>query len=219
MGQRIPSEFPPVGRGASVDDLDLRIIAELEVDGRRPVVDIARVLDVPNSTVQRRLEALIRNRVIMVAPYADSAKLGLPIHVHLNLTIALTSYQETLAAIVALAEIRWVAVTTGPADIIAEGFFASPDHLHQFIKERLAPIPGITKVDTSVILNVAKFTFHWAAIRDQADQRVPPHIPLSTPADAYTQRTTEPPAALPGRGSRRPRSSTNQSKSALTSER
>ncbi|HEY7032311.1 MAG TPA: Lrp/AsnC family transcriptional regulator [Thermomicrobiales bacterium] len=193
-------------RGVGIDDLDLRIIAELEIDGRRPVIEIARAIGVPNSTVQRRLEALIRNRVIMVAPYADSAKLGLPIHVHFNLHVDLNSYQETLEAVVALSEVRWVAVTTGPADIVAEGFFASPEHLHQFIKETLAPIHGITKVETAVILNVAKFTFHWAEIRRKADQRVPPHIRLSTPATAYKPRSSD--LAEPdGSRRRRPRSS------------
>jgi DNA-binding Lrp family transcriptional regulator len=205
-------------RGIDIDELDLRIIAELEVDGRRPVVEIARVLDAPNSTVQRRLDALVRNRVIMVAPFADSAKLGLPIHVHLNLHVDLAAYQEALDAVVALAEVRWVAVTTGPADIVAEGFFASPDHLHQFIKTKLAPIRGITKVDTAVILNVAKFTFHWAAIRHEADQVVPPHVPLSTPAEVYEQRPTERVAAPGGRGIRRPRSSATRRKPSSTNE-
>jgi DNA-binding Lrp family transcriptional regulator len=190
-----------------VDDLDLRIMAELEVDGRRPVVEIARVLGVPNSTVQRRLESLIRNRVIMIAPFADSAKLGLPIHVHLNLNVDLAFYQEALEAVVALAEVRWVAVTTGPADIVAEGFFASPEHLHQFIKTKLAPIRGITKVETSIILNVAKFTFHWAAIRHEADQAVPPHVLLSTPAEAYKPHASgsEPDSAPPPPSRRRSR--------------
>jgi DNA-binding Lrp family transcriptional regulator len=208
----------PLARGIDIDELDLRIIAELEVDGRRPVVDIARALNAPNSTVQRRLDALVRNRVIMVAPFADSAKLGLPIHVHLNLHVDLASYQEALDAVVALAEVRWVAVTTGPADIVAEGFFASPDHLHQFIKEKLAPIRGITKVDTAVILNVAKFTFHWAAIRHEAEQHVPPHVPLSTPAKDYEQRTTDSGAAPGSRGFRRPRSSAKRRKSTSTNE-
>src|SRR5687767_8487314 len=132
------AESPP--RGVAIDELDLRIIAELEVDGRRPAVEIARVLDVPKSTVQRRLDALIRNRVIMIAPFADSAKLGLSIHAHLNLNVDLAQYQEALEAVVALPEVRWVAATTGPADIVAEGFFASPEHLHHFIKHKLAPI-------------------------------------------------------------------------------
>lgn len=195
---------PLMPGAAGIDDLDLRIIAELEVDGRRSVVDIARVLGVPKSTVQRRLEGLVRNRVIMIAPYADSAKLGLPIHVHLNLNVDLAHYQETLEAVVALSEVRWVAATTGPADIVAEGFFASPDHLHEFIKSKLAAISGITDISTSVILTVAKFTFQWAALRHQADHHVPSHVPLSTPAEKYKQRSRDPRTAKSGRDGRQP---------------
>ncbi len=196
------------GRTYPLDDLDLRIIGALQVDGRRSVVDIARQLGVPKSTVQRRLDALIRNRVIMIAAYADSAKLGLPIHVHLNLHVDLAHLQEVLDAVVALDEVRWVAVTTGPADIVAEGFFASPDHLNEFIRTKLAPIRGITRAETSVLLSIEKFTFHWDAMRRLADQATRSHIPLSTHVDAYRQRsrpsangTDSSPEGSPSRGS------------------
>lgn len=174
-----------IDKGAQIDSLDLRIIAMLEGDGRRPVVDIARALNVPKSTIQRRLDALIRNRVIMIAPFADSTKLGLTIHVHLNMSIELAHFQSALDAVVALPEVRWVAATTGPYDIVAEGFFASPEHLHQFIKEKLAPIQGITKVETMVILSVAKFTFHWEAIRREANRTIHQHMRLSPFSETY----------------------------------
>jgi Lrp/AsnC family transcriptional regulator for asnA, asnC and gidA len=201
----------PTVRRASIDDLDLRIIAELELDGRRSVVEIARVLDVPKSTVQRRLDALVRNRVVMIAPYADSAKLGLPIHVHLNLSVDLAYYEESLEAVVALSEVRWVAVTTGPADIVAEGFFASTDHLHHFIKSKLASIRGITDISTSIILTVAKFTFHWAALRQEADQHMSAHVPLSTPAEKYKRRLRNPTRKPSSRPVHRPRTVVDQS--------
>jgi Lrp/AsnC family transcriptional regulator, regulator for asnA, asnC and gidA len=173
---------------ARVDELDLRIIGALQVDGRRPAVEIARELGVPKSTVQRRLDTLIRERVVMIAAYADSAKLGLSMHVHLNLRVELAHYQDVLDAVVGLTEVRWVAVTTGPADIVAEAYFSSSNHLHEFIRTKLAPIPGITGVDTSVILSVEKFTFQWDALRREADHYVLPHVRLSAAADAYAQR-------------------------------
>lgn len=124
----------PPEQSVQVDELDLKIIGALQVDGRRPVAEIARQIGMSKSTVQRRLDTLIRDRVIMIAAYADSAKLGLGIHVHLNLRVDLSAYQRVTDAVAALTEVRWVAVTTGPADIVVEAYFASSNHLHEFIK-------------------------------------------------------------------------------------
>lgn len=162
-----------------VDEIDLRIIGALQYDGRRSVVDISRELGIPRSTVKRRLDVLIEHGVLMIAPYVDSAKLGLTIHVHLNIRISPEMYSATITDIARLTEIRWVAVTTGPFDVVAEGFFASPDHLHDFIKTRLSPIAGIRSVETSVILSLEKFAFHWDEIRRVADCYPPTHVPLA----------------------------------------
>jgi DNA-binding Lrp family transcriptional regulator len=166
----------------AVDDLDLRIIGALQDDGRRAVVDIARDLGVPKSTVQRRLDALIREEVIRIAAYADSEKLGLGIHVHFNLRLDLSRYQEAIDEIAQLIEVRWLAVTTGPSDVVAEAYFASPTHLDHFIRTRLSAITGITSVETAVILSVEKLAFHWdALIREAAEQSIP-HVRMNVHA-------------------------------------
>jgi len=175
-----------VGPGNQVDELDLQIIAALQVNGRRPVAEIARELDVPKSTVQRRLDSLMRERVIMVAAYADSAKLGLGIHAHLNLRVDLAQYQAVIDAVAGLTEVRWLAVTTGPTDVVAEAYFASPDHLYEFIREKLAPIKGIAGIETAIILSVPKLTFHWDALLREAAGYAHTHVRLSTPADVFT---------------------------------
>lgn len=162
----------------NVDATDLRIIGALRENGRRSIVDISQDLGIPRSTVKRRLDALIDQGVLMITPYVDSAKLGLAIHVHLNIRLAPERYSVAIQAIAELTEIRWVAVTTGPYDVVAEGFFASPDHLHEFIRDRFSIIDGIRSVETSVILSLEKFDFHWDEIRAMADLYPPSHIPL-----------------------------------------
>jgi Lrp/AsnC family transcriptional regulator, regulator for asnA, asnC and gidA len=176
----------PTSQAVEIDDIDLKIIGALQIDGRRPVADIGRAIGVPKSTVQRRLDALIRHGVIMVAAYADSSKLGLGIHVHLNIRVELAAFQEVIDAVSALTEVRWLAVTTGPADIVAEAYFASSSHLKEFVKDKLAPIRGITSVETSVILSVEKLTFHWDALLREAAQHSPPHVRLSISAESYS---------------------------------
>jgi Lrp/AsnC family transcriptional regulator for asnA, asnC and gidA len=176
--------------GSQVDDLDLNIIGALQLNGRRSVVDIARELGVSKSTVQRRLDTLIREKIIMIAAYADSSKLGLGMHAHLNLRVELAQSQRVTEAIAALTEVRWLAVTTGPSDLVAEAYFASSGHLHEFITTKLAAIPGITAVETSVILKVEKLTFHWDVLLREAVHHVPPHVLLSIPATSYSSHST-----------------------------
>ncbi|HQX64048.1 MAG TPA: Lrp/AsnC family transcriptional regulator [Thermomicrobiales bacterium] len=166
----------------SLDELDLRILGALQDDGRKPVAEIARELDVPKSTIQRRLDALIREQVVRFAAYADSERLGLNIHVHLNLRVELASYQSVIDAVGQLVEVRWLAVTTGPYDLVAEAYFVSSTHLHEFIRDRLATIPGITGVETSVILKVEKLAFHWDALLREARRHAGPHVRMVAPA-------------------------------------
>jgi Lrp/AsnC family transcriptional regulator for asnA, asnC and gidA len=183
---------------AQVDELDLRIIGALQVDGRRPVAELAREIGVPKSTVQRRLDALIRERVIMVAAFADSARLGLNIHAQLNLSIDLPYYQSIIDAIRELTEVHWLAVTTGPKDLVAEGYFASATHLHEFIREKLAPISGIKSIETSVILSVEKLSFHWDALLREAAHHGYPHARLSMPAESFALSDGRPAAQADG---------------------
>ncbi len=166
-----------------VDDLDLRILGALQADGRKPIAEISRELDVPKSTVQRRLDALIREQVIRFAAYADSERLGLNIHVHLNLRVELASYQSVIDAVGQLVEVRWLAVTTGPYDLVAEAYFVSSTHLHEFIRDRLATIPGITGVEASVILSVEKLAFHWDALLRAARHHAGPHVRMAASAN------------------------------------
>lgn len=165
-------------RGSHADELNLRIISALQVDGRRPVAEIARDLDVPKSTVQRRLDALIRDRVIKVAAYADSSKLGLEMHVQFHVKVTLGHFQEVIDAVGNLTEVRWLAVVTGQHDLIAEAYFASASHLHAFIRDTLARIPGVQSIETAVILSVEKMTFHWEALVREAAQHIYPHVHL-----------------------------------------
>jgi Lrp/AsnC family transcriptional regulator, regulator for asnA, asnC and gidA len=185
-GDPVAETAPVRGNQVPVDELSLQIIGALQVDGRRPVADIARELDVPKSTVQRRLDALIRDGVIQIAAFADSSKLGLGIHAHLNVEVDLVHYDAVIEAMRALTEVRWLAVTTGPYDLVAEAYFASPTHLLEFIRDKLASIPGMKRIETTVILKVEKLAFNWDALLREAAHHGDAHVRMSVPADAYT---------------------------------
>ncbi len=58
-------------------------------------------------------------------------------------------------------EVRYVAVLTGPYDLIVEAFFFSRRHLTTFLTKRLAKMQGVVDTQTSIVLQVAKLSFEW----------------------------------------------------------
>ncbi len=144
-----------------IDELDLRIIAELQHDGRKPTTEIARLLGVPRTTVARRIERLTQENIIMVGVLANGPKIGLPIQVIIELQIDPMQTDSTLAAITALDEVRWVGVASGPFDAMIEAMLISPVHLRHFLLQKLGRIDGITSMRTAHILDVVKITFDW----------------------------------------------------------
>jgi len=164
-----------------LDDLDLRIIAQLQDDGRKPSTEIARVLGVPRTTVARRIERLVGEKVITVGVFANGPKIGLPIHVMIQIDTEPNKYEAVLAAITALVEVRWVGIAAGPFDMLIEGMFRSEEHLRYVLLQKLAKIDGISGMQTAHILDVAKITFDWERMR-HADEEIESHTPCAATA-------------------------------------
>jgi DNA-binding Lrp family transcriptional regulator len=57
--------------------------------------------------------------------------------------------------------VRYVGVCSGAYDIICESIFLSEEELLRFLSDELRAIEGITDVDTSTVLDIAKFGYEW----------------------------------------------------------
>src|SRR6202035_3377927 len=97
----------------------------LQDDGRKPTTEIARSLQVPRTTVARRIERLVRDRVITIGVFAHGTKIGLPVHAMILLEVAPIKYDAVVSAIVALDSVRWVGMLSGPFDLLIEAMLRS----------------------------------------------------------------------------------------------
>ncbi len=156
-----------------LDELDLRIIDQLHDDGRKPSTEIARALGVPRTTVARRIERLVGQKIITVGVFANGPRIGLPTHVMIQINVAPSKHDAITAAIVALDEVRWVGIASGAFDLLVEGMFRSTDHLRHFLLEKVAKIDGITRLQTVHILEVTKLTFEWERMLRAGEQIAP----------------------------------------------
>ncbi|MCL6649032.1 MAG: Lrp/AsnC family transcriptional regulator [Chloroflexi bacterium] len=143
-------------RALRLDELDQRIIQELRQDGRQANTEIARKLGVSESTVRNRIRRLVRSEVIEIAALADLRRLGYTTSVLVGIETPPAAVREVASALASLSQVRWVAVLSGRFSIMIAVSFRNSEELFEFLTERLATIPNITRVETFQILRAVR---------------------------------------------------------------
>lgn len=102
-----------------MDESDRRILAALRVDGRVSLADLARDLDIPSSTVYRRLNSLFAERRVRVAvlPLVDMDAVRL---YEVRFRCQPGQQRELARKLTLRHDTRWVAVVTGDYGVAAE---------------------------------------------------------------------------------------------------
>ena len=139
-----------------MDDLDIRIIQLLQVDGRASNARIARDVGVSEGTVRRRLRRLVQDEIIRVVAVPDPEKMGYN-------TVALVGIQadpdkidDVAVALSKFSETQYVALTTGSFDIFMWVALPTSEELGNFLRRKVGITPGIRRTETFVNLALRK---------------------------------------------------------------
>jgi len=147
--------------GIKVDDLDRRIIATLQPDGRLPFSEIAGRLGVSEGTIRQRYRRLVDAGVLQVVAVADPFKIGFSTMAMIGISVAMQegrSIEDIARDLVGYPEVSYVVMSTGSFDLIAEVITATHDEFVHFLTDRLHPTRGITRTETFMLLRVYKMS-------------------------------------------------------------
>lgn len=151
-------------RAAGIDALDRRIIQVLQRNGRANNTEIARTLDVTETTVRKRIAQLLDRDLMNIVAVPTPEAVGMNLSAIIGISVHLTALSATADALRRCAEVRYVGVAAGRFDIIAEAFFIDQEHLLRFVTDDIGPLPGIVNIETSIILKVVKFSYEWEIV-------------------------------------------------------
>ena len=138
-----------------MDELDTKIIAMLQDDGRASNAGIARDAGVSEGTVRRRLKRLIDEEYIRVVAMLDPKKMGFAAEALVGVQADPSRIDQVADDIAELKDVSWVAVTTGSYAIFVWVTLASPETLEIFLRAKIGMISGVRRTETFVNL-VAK---------------------------------------------------------------
>ena len=139
-----------------MDELDSKIIKLLQMDGRVSQAEIARATGVSETTVRRRLKALIDEEFIRIVALPDSEKIGAGSDALIGVLVDPDKIDRVADAIAELSGVMWVAEMTGSYDIFAWVTFPSHDMLAVFLRTKLGAISGVRRTETFVNLAIRK---------------------------------------------------------------
>jgi Lrp/AsnC family transcriptional regulator for asnA, asnC and gidA len=139
-----------------MDELDRKIIALLERNGRASNAKIARDVGVSEGTVRRRLKHLINEHIINVIALPDPRKLGYESEALIGVQVDPDKIDIVADKLSALEHTRWVAVTTGTYDVFAWATLPTAEALGRFLREKVGAIDGVRRTETFVNLSVMK---------------------------------------------------------------
>lgn len=139
-----------------LDHFDAEIINLLQSDGRRPTAEIARCLALAEGTVRKRIDRLIREKIIQIGAWADPLKIGYQNYAVLMIHVELREFERAAEQLSRMPEIFFLGTCTGGFDIFVSACFRSLEHMHEFMTKRLSQVPGIQRVSTSHVTRVIK---------------------------------------------------------------
>jgi len=150
---------------APLDELDLRLIEELERDGRQSVSELAGRLRLSWSTIADRLERLQQEKVIRFLTLVDPRAIGHTKQVLVAINAPPSQIDSVARRLADIREVYHVSIHTGRYDIFASVSLPDAVDLWGFVSTSLAPIKDITRAETMVSLKVAKFSLSLLANR------------------------------------------------------
>lgn len=153
------SGFPALDQ---LDDLDRRIIVALQTDGRASWTAIAQLANTSVPTVARRAQQFFAQGLVRVGVMPSESHAG-PADLFV-LRIGCEPGRSTWVAreLVRREDIRFLAVVTGSADIIAELNKPKADFLHARLIDEVQAIDGVLWCETDLCLHTYKVTHDWS---------------------------------------------------------
>lgn len=138
------------------DELDKRLILDLQNDGRATYVDIARKYGIAEGTIRKRIKRLLSDEIIKVSAVPNVRKLGFGLISIVGFQVKMEDLRNVADNLACNKHICYLAFVAGRYDLMAIVVTSSPEELSSFLEKEISAIPSILRNETFVNLDVIK---------------------------------------------------------------
>jgi DNA-binding Lrp family transcriptional regulator len=135
----------------TLDDLDRRLLRELQADARLPQVTLAARLGLSRSAVQDRIKRLERTGIIRGYTLRTAGEPPAAIRAYLLVKGLGASHERAVRALAALPEVRVADSVSGETDLVLQLEAECMEDLNR-VRDEVARLPGIASTRTLLVM-------------------------------------------------------------------
>jgi len=140
----------------ALDGLDLSILKQLLLDGRRPFTRIADELGVSHGTIRNRFLRMVELHSLDVACWLDPKKINFHGGAQFKLAVDPRCLKDAAAIIADFPEVVWFTQAMGEFNLMGDAWCVDILHLEEFLDRDLYRLPGINSAEIGIYHQVHK---------------------------------------------------------------
>jgi Lrp/AsnC family transcriptional regulator for asnA, asnC and gidA len=150
----------------NIDYFDKQLFRLINADGRQSTVALSKQLNVSPTTVQRRLQKLLKSGTIRIAAIVDISKVDWFISAAILVRVELKSLVSILNKLSRYPMVQFVSCTTGRFDIMVSTRSESLTELYEFVEAELASMNGVKDYELLIAQELKYGNIYLSSIRD-----------------------------------------------------
>lgn len=139
-----------------LDDVDRRILMELQQDGRRSYRDIASTMGVAAGTVRARVLQMTSSGMLDIVAVPNLYQMGYKFHALVGIRVEPGHSIEVGNLLEAAEEVTWVGLTATGYDLLVEVAMRDAQDFGRYKEEFLAKLPGFVSADVFIYWDLVK---------------------------------------------------------------
>lgn len=140
-------------RDYMIDEMDMKIITELQEDGRMSFRAVADRLGISDQTVRFRITRMMEAGILRISPLINPFVFDNSLLALIGMQLEKRTQKETMETIAKMKGVVSVYNTAGEFDLFVEVFHPSRSELNKFLFEELPKVPGIKNTHSYISLD------------------------------------------------------------------
>jgi Lrp/AsnC family transcriptional regulator for asnA, asnC and gidA len=142
-----------------LDNIDLAIIDKLGENGRLSYTGLAKKLNVSLTTVSRRVAHLKKQEIIKISAIRNPSKWGYLANAYSVLHADLNKVDTICDNLSTFPEVHLIMTLMSGFEILLGIHLPSPEMMYKFFVDKIAPIKGISNIETFVCAETLKRSY------------------------------------------------------------